>query len=365
MNKLIFKILTILDRCQEPIPSGHIARRLSLQGFDLSERTVRHHLKMLDQKGYTEHRKKRGRRITEKGRQELSNSFVCERVGFIINKINNLSFLTDFNPRTLLGKVILNVTYVREETAAKALSVMSAVLHSPYAFSNRVIIKKGGECIGDLTVPGGMVGIGTVCSITLNGILLKERIPAESKFGGIVSVKKNIPRNFTSFIGYEKSSVAPLEFFLKGKMTNVLKTLVHSDGEVLGSLREIPETCLNDAKRVCKLLSNNAIGGAILLGQPSQPFLGMPVTTGKVGMVILGGLNPLAALGEAGISADSHSMDTICEYDDMVPVEEFVGISCADEHIPRGSARVSCGEMYSSRVPFGKQYQPKDRVFPG
>jgi hypothetical protein len=51
-----------------------------------------------------------------------------------------------------------------------------------------------------------------------------------------------------------------------------------------------------------------------------EPLLGMPVPAGKAGMLVLGGLNPVAALREAGIPAESFSMAALCAYAALVPV---------------------------------------------
>jgi repressor of nif and glnA expression len=98
MNRLVLLILTALNSENKPLNSKELAMRLASRGVDLSERTVRYYLKKLDADGLTEVCAKKGRKITVKGRQELTQGFVSERVGFIINKINNLAFLADFHP---------------------------------------------------------------------------------------------------------------------------------------------------------------------------------------------------------------------------------------------------------------------------
>ncbi len=327
MDKVHFTILTTLDRCQKTMTSGQISRQLSEYGIELPERTVRYHLKVLDQKGYTENHNKKGRKISGAGKTELAYGFACERVGFIINKINNLSLLADFNPETQTGKIILNVICVDEEKAPEALLAMSDVLNSPYSFSSKVVVKKNGESFGALTVPLGMVGIGTACSMTLNGILLKAGIPIESKYGGVVEVDKNLPRTFSSFIGYEKSSIPPLEVFMKSGMTDVGSTIARGTGRVLASLREIPLTCLHDVKKQCEMLNNNGLGGMIYFNPPQQDCLGIPLSPGRAGLVIFGNLNPVAVLEEEGIPAVSYSMAALCEYSDLVPVTEYENFS--------------------------------------
>lgn len=323
MKKISFSILNLLERAGKPLTSGEIVRLLGTNGIDLSERSVRNYLMTLDGHGYTENHSKRGRVITEKGRQELQQGFAVERVGFIVNRINNFSFLTDFNVYSGRGNVVINATLVKEEVLEEAMTVLHYILNSPYAMSDRIVLKFSGERLGDMIIPSGSVGIGTICSITLNGVFLKEGIPVSSRFGGIVSIAGNEPEGFLSLIGYEGSSVAPLEIFMKSRMTDVLGTLQGGTGKILGSFREIPQVSLVQAKNITEKLKAHGFSGVILFGQPNQPLLGIPVTTGKVGMVVLGGLNPVAALEEAHISSQSRAMAALMDYHDMHPIGAY------------------------------------------
>jgi hypothetical protein len=345
MNKTLFIILSALDSEPAPRTSTEITSRLKSQGIELSDRTVRHHLKMLDDAGYTERAKRAARKLTEKGKLELSQGFVSERVGFAINRINNLSFLSDFNIDTLKGKIILNVTFVAEERAGEAVAAISPVLNSPYAMSNRMVIARGGENLGELIVPAGLVGIGTVCSITLNAIFLKAGIPVCSRFGGIVEIVNRIPTRFLNVISYESSSVAPLQMFMKSRMTDVTGAVTNGAGRILGSFREIPGVSLGDAKELNDKMKENGFGGIILFGQPDEPLLGMPVTAGKSGIVVLGGLNPVAVLEEAEIPTDSRAMATLCEYGQLRAVEGF------DAHTAKKSLSVASiiDRLYSKK----------------
>jgi repressor of nif and glnA expression len=333
MQRVIFTILSLLAEKPERLTSSWITRHLHDRGIDVSERTVRHYLQMLEEKGYVEAERKRGRTITEKGKQELSHGFVSERVGFVINRINNLSFLSDFNIDTQKGKVILNVSYITEDKAAEAVRLLAKVLDSPFATSDRIIIARQGEMLGDLCVPPGHVGIGTVCSITLNGIFLKAGIPVTSRFGGIVDIVDHTPTRFASVISYESSSVAPLEIFIKSRMTDVTGVLDHGSGRILGSFREIPEASVADARRLNEKMKKQGFHGIILFGRPGETLLGIPVTADKVGMVVLGGLNPIAALEEAAIPTESRAMATLSEFGHLKPVHGF-DRSHADARFP-------------------------------
>ena len=50
----------------------------------------------------------------------------------------------------------------------------------------------------------------------------------------------------------------------------------------------------------------------------------VPVELNKVGVVLLGGLNPVAAAEEAGIGAENYAMSTVMEYRDLVKFQELI-----------------------------------------
>lgn len=323
MNRCMFAILSILDTQNEPIRTAGIAGGLALKGMEISERTVRHYLKRLDADGFTVNGTARGRVITEKGRAELHRGFAVHSGAFISDRINRLSRTADFNPETLRGGVIMNVSLVPEEKADQALEVLDEVFSSPYALCDRVAFAGSGTRIGDTRVPGGMTAIGTVCSITMNAVFMRAGIPVRPRVGGIVEVIGRKPARFQSFISYEHSSVAPLETFIRGGRTSVLDTLSTGDGCVLGSFREIPGEGLFASRRIAQRLQQCGFRNTTLYGYAFKPLLGISVTEGMVGLVDLGGLNPAAALAEAGLSVNTRAMAAIHEFTDLLPIREL------------------------------------------
>jgi repressor of nif and glnA expression len=67
-SKLI-SILKVLSESSAPLGSIAIARRLEVEGVFLSERAVRYHLRIADERGYTQPLGRDGRMITPAGRQ--------------------------------------------------------------------------------------------------------------------------------------------------------------------------------------------------------------------------------------------------------------------------------------------------------
>jgi hypothetical protein len=324
MNKVMYTILRVLERQQNIMGSTELSRELLPHGIELSERTVRHYLKILDENGLTFVQGKRGRTITEKGRSELNNSFVSERVNFIISKMDSLSYLTDFNIDAMKGNIILNISFFPEKKLRDALRVMTEVFSSPYVMCNKIIMAKNGERIGDVVIPEGTIGLGTVCSITLNGIFLKTGIPVSSKYGGVIEIQEGIPKRFVSLISYEGSSLDPLEIFIRSRMTDVAGVIKQNSGKILASFREIPVVSVKEAENLSNKMIRKGIGGKIIFGKPNQPLLDIPVGADKVGMIAVGGLNPIAAAEESGIHTESMAMSTLFEYSKLLSFNDAV-----------------------------------------
>ncbi|MEJ2184073.1 MAG: NrpR regulatory domain-containing protein [Nitrospirota bacterium] len=325
MNKTMLAILRVLDKHRESvIGSREISRQLKLHGVDLSERTVRYHLKIMDARGLTRVYGKEGRKITRKGSEELANALVSERVGFIISRIETLSYQTSLDLATSAGQVILNVSCFPARSLQEAVRIMKPVFASPYVMSDRVVLAREGQGIGDVVVPEGMVGMGTVCSVTINGLLLKAGIPIASKFGGLVEVDEEGPTRFVALISYEGSSLDPHVVFMKSRMTSATDAVKHRAGKILASFREIPVVCIEEARRLNERMHEMGIGGILLIGEPNQPLLEMPVGRDRAGVVVVGGLNPVAALEEAGMTTENTAMSILYEYSELAPFKEAV-----------------------------------------
>ena len=102
-SKLI-SILKVLSESSEPLGSITIARRLEGEGVFLSERAVRYHLRIADERGYTQPVGRDGRMITPEGRQEVKEALAPQHLGFVRDKLEMLAFQTTFDPEKRTGK---------------------------------------------------------------------------------------------------------------------------------------------------------------------------------------------------------------------------------------------------------------------
>jgi repressor of nif and glnA expression len=325
MNKTMLAMLKVLEKQPDTIlGSREISRQLKVHGVELTERTVRYHLRILDERGFTKVFGREGRMITPKGRVELSQASVSEKAGFVISKIETFSYLTEFDLENKSGGVILNVSCFPEEKLKEALRIMKPVFSSPYIMSDKVVMHRRGEKIGEILVPEGQIGFGTVCSVTINGIFLKAGIPVTSKFGGVLQVEESQPSRFTALISYEGSSLDPLEIFIKSGMTDVASAMRKHSGKILASFREIPVVCVEKTRCLSENLRRKGIRGVMLIGNPNQSLLEMPVGLDRAGMIVVGGLNPIAALEEAGVVTVTRAMSTLFEFSDLVRFRDLL-----------------------------------------
>jgi repressor of nif and glnA expression len=311
-------IMRILRDSPGPLGARVISYHLKDHGIDLSERAVRYHLKLMDERGFTESVGRDGRLITQLGCEELESALVSDKVGFVASKIELLAYQTDFDLDKRQGKVPVNISCFPEKQFKKAIEVMKEAFQAGICVSELVAVARQGEKLGGMIVPQGKIGLATVCSIIINGALLKAGVPMDSKFGGILQIKNHKPLRFVELIQYSGSSLDPSEIYITSKMTSVGRVAREGQGRILANFREIPAMCQPTAEKVVAELKAANLNGVLMMGEVSKPVCGVPVEVNKVGMILTGGLNPVAAAVESGIEVETHAMSAIMKYKDLI-----------------------------------------------
>ena len=317
-------ILKILSDSQQPVGARVIARLLKDHGIYLGERAVRYHLKLMDERGLTRLVSRDGRLITELGIEELGNALVRDKVGFAIARIELLAFRTDFDWDKRTGTIPVNVSFFSKSKFEKALQAMKPIFAAGICVSDLVAVAHEGEKLGELIIPPGKTGLATVCSIVLNGTLLKAGVPMDSRFGGILQIKNHEPFRFVELIHYAGSSLDPSEVFIRARMTYVRDVAKTGHGKILANFREIPAQCRPIAENVIAKLKEAGLGGLLMMGNISEPICEIPVELNRIGMILIGGLNPVAAAAEAGIQAENYAMSTVMEYQKLKKIQEVM-----------------------------------------
>lgn len=324
IERKVLLILKILNESPEPSGARVIARQMEERGVQLSERTVRYHLKLMDERGLTKLVGRRdGRVITSAGLDEIVNARVQDKISLSISRIDVLSFKTTFNIRKKRGMVPVNISFFPEHEFKKALRTMKPVFRKNIAVSNRVAVAGAGKKLGEIVVPEGKIGLASVCSILINGILLKQGIPIDSKFAGILQVRDGVPLRFVELIHYAGSSLDPSEIFIRGNMTSVKQVAEKGEGKILANFREIPALSRSLVEDIVGEFGEAGINGVLSIGNIGAPLCQTDVDINKVGMLLVGGLNPIAAAYETGIDVDNRAMSTVMDFDHLHSIEEL------------------------------------------
>jgi repressor of nif and glnA expression len=316
-------ILGVLKASDRPLSSSKIGEELSALGHEISERTVRLYLQKMAEDGLTQSTGRRGHQITDRGLSELDSSRIIERVGFLSAKIDQMTYRMDFDLTNRSGTVVINISLVEPRDLAKRVDMINKVFENGYAMGRLLTILEPGERFSHITVPEGMIGIGTVCSVTLNGVLLKYGIPTNSRFGGLLELQDRKPARFVEIITYDGTSIDPLVVFIRSGMTDYVGAVTTGNGRIGASFREFPAESRDLVEELASKLEKVGLGGFMRIGRASQPLLEIPVSEGRVGAIVIGGLNPVAILEETGVRVDSRAMAEMIDYSRLFHYQEL------------------------------------------
>jgi hypothetical protein len=321
-------ILKALSDADRPLGGPDLTERLLAMGHDMSERTVRFHLLEMDRMGFTKNLGRAGRSISPRGSSELENSQSYEKVGFLSAKIDQMTYKMDFDLASGQGKVVLNVSLIDRSQLGRSVPAIQRVFASGYAMGTRMTLLGPGEQIGKMAVPEGSVGIGTVCSITVNGVLLSHGIPTNSRFGGLLELCDGKAVRFAEFINYDGTTIDPLEVFIRGGMTDYVGATKNGNGLIGASFREVPADSRDHVMDLGRQMDRAGLGAIFLMGWPGRPLLDIPVSEGRLGMVVVGGLNPVAILEEQGIRVHrTGALAGLTKFQELFHYQEL------DEHV--------------------------------
>jgi len=303
------EIMRILADREEVLGAKTIAEELKKKGYDLGERAVRYHMRILDEKGFTERIGYAGRQITNKGIKELEKGLIYDQVDFIFSKFEDMIYQTTLNPTDGTGKVIVNTSSFKYEK--DLIEILKSVFKKGIAVSPYV------KFLEPVAEDGDTVKLETVCGTTVDGMLLGMGIPVIPKYGGIVNVEDYVPTRFTELISYKKTSMTPLEAFTAKDMTSVLQVIENGNGSIPANFRLIPKSARENAVKIFDKLQNIGISGLLKLGNEGESVLGIPVDDNMVGVAVIGGIAPLCAAKEAGFDVNIKLAENTIEFGEM------------------------------------------------
>jgi repressor of nif and glnA expression len=301
-------VLDVLALSEGPVGGKEIADILSNRGLDISDRTVRLYLQELEDEGLIVQTPRKGRELTPAGRKELDAAKAFSRVGILSSRINQLTYGMDFDVNLGRGKVIVNVTMVSPAELREYMDKLLKVFEMGFAMGKLLGLLRPGESLGNLVVPDGKVGLCTVCSLALNGVLLKHGIPVDSLFSGLLELRDYQAQRFTEVIYYNGTSIDPLALFIQSGMTNYLGAIRDGNGLIGAGFREVPAASYELVLQLAERLEAIGMGAFQYIGHPEQAVYNIPVHEGTCGIVVVGGLNPTAVFEESDVRLESRAL---------------------------------------------------------
>jgi hypothetical protein len=316
-------ILRALDTLGESAGALKIAETLGGSGVELPARTIRFHLSRMDREGLTRSVAHEGRQITDLGKKELARSSVMHKIGFVASKIDELAYRMSFDPKQGSGTVVANGAIISKADLSRSLYFMKTVFSAGLAMGDRIAIGMAGHRIGELDVARGKMVVATISSATINGLFLKAGIPVTSRFGGLVAIEDGAARRVIELTEYKGATCDPHALFIKAGMTGVGRCASTGSGIAGVSICEFPSIAVDKARELIARLGAMHLNCVLAVGQPNRPLLDVSVGEGRTAMMILDGLNPLAALHEAGIPAELRPLSGLEELSSFVPFNEI------------------------------------------
>ncbi|NMB79244.1 MAG: DUF128 domain-containing protein [Methanomicrobiales archaeon] len=242
---------------------------------------------------------------------------------FVNHNIEDYALKITFDPSACRGDVVINLSLVKNEDFEYAVAILKDAFRSGVSVSGLVRFFQSGEKVGDYTIPEGCTGICTLCSITFDGLLIRRGIPVSPIGGGIVQIENRVPLRFIHMILYEHTTIDPLQVLISQTLTSVKGVIRQGTGNILANIREIHMEAEPLVGEVLDELADSSYTGILDVGIPNLPVLGVPVNSQYVGIAVVGGTNPMAALRESGRWVQTQAMKGLMDVKDMDEIRSF------------------------------------------
>jgi len=121
-------------------------------------------------------------------------------------------------------------------------------------------------------------------------------------------------------ISYDGTTVPPLEVFVYKKMTSISRILRTGSVMMLATLREIPAEARERTVEILEKQKEKGWGGVLVVGEPNESVLRVPISMDRFGICMVGGIAPGAAMVEEGVQVVTFAPHC------YIPIEEMTRI---------------------------------------
>jgi repressor of nif and glnA expression len=242
---------------------------------------------------------------------------------FINQIIEEYAMQVTYNPHEDTGSIIYNLSLIKNSDIDYAVSVFRQAYRAGLSVSDRIRFLEEGEVIDGFSVPAGCTAICTLCTITLDGLLIKRGVPYNPIGGGLVEVEERSPTRYVHFILYNATTIDPLEVLVSQEITSITDVIRRGSGAILGNMRECHMESETMVGELLDELDSVRFTGVLDLGVPNVPLLGVPVSPQYYGISMVGGTNPMAAIKESGCWVVTKALKGLMPIEAMDHIEDY------------------------------------------
>ena len=243
---------------------------------------------------------------SSKHRIKKAKKMEYKKTPFILTKSLNRMNQVDYDIETNEGNIVANISYLNKLDLDDALAIMKRTYKSLPKYMNPLFN------IVDHPSDESKVGIATVCSLSIDGILINNGIMSTPRYGGLLELGK--PPLFVEMISYDGSSIDPHKIFIFKNLTQISKR--KNPKKILASIKEVPYIARPECEEILDKINENGFP-IFKVGKPRELVYNAKVDNYNFGIVTGSGLNSIAAIKEKGIAIEAKAVETILPIEDM------------------------------------------------
>ncbi len=236
---------------------------------------------------------------------------------FAISRIENMMYQVTFDPALQKGLIAANVSVIDESDLDDVLFIFRRVMGGGLAVGSYIKVIRDPSSLGQIVFNDRECAIVTPCSITIDSVLLKRGIPVRPVFGGIVQIENGVPMRFTDILTYESTTIDPIDVLMSQDLTSVTDVIATGSGKILANMRIVPMRARERVEDALDMLKSANFDSILWVSEPNTDVLGVPIERDHVGIVAIGGTNPMAAVQEQGIPIRTHAFSELVDVGEM------------------------------------------------
>ncbi len=325
LPKTALEILKITFIASRPINSIEISKMLQKRGIDVDSRTVRYHLKHLEELNLTTKIGKKGCIVTPEGIRQLKRIMVYERLGTPSTEVEKLIVGSTFNLESGRGTVLANIAILPKEYVERAYEILTLVSSLNFFPSPLLAVKDENEKLGSYEVPDGYIGFGCVSATIYDAILRKKGVYVESIAAGVYEVKDNKPLGFVELVTHTGATLSPGELFIKAGYTSLNEIVKTGSGYVTAAIKRFSSFFSDIVEETVRQINESGIDGLIELSAVTPETEKIDVSDANKGrLIVFGGGNYFAPLIELGLDVQLTINGTLIDVKHMKTPDQIL-----------------------------------------